>query len=603
MSARFLVTLAICAFAVTGTYGAVMREYEGNSKARVPVLVNTVGPFNNPAETYPYYDLPYCSPKVEQDRPDSNLGETLAGDRRRQSLYDIRFLVPVAFDAICDFTLTLDDIRKFSDAIENHWIFEMFVDDLPVKGFVGEMETTQTKFDKHTHTETHYYLFTHLDFSIAYNGNNIIAVNLTTDPQTRLELPQKVGSKSKPVRVEFSYSVQWVPTEVAWVDRMSLHSKSAIGDQSEDVHWLSIINSFVLVILLTVFLGIILVRVLNKDFAKYMEVDPEELGQDGQEEGGWKLVHTDVFRPPKHIMLFASAIGVGAQMLVLLILILGLALLGTFYPGNRGSVYSAAVFGYAITAGIAGYISTYIYLQLGGEKWASNTVLTACLFAVPFFAIFVTVNSVAVYYGSSSALPFQTIATVFCLWALVTFPLTILGGVRARNKNPTFEAPCKTRLAVREIPPLPWYRSIPVQMFIAGFLPFSAIYIELHYIFASVWGHRVYTLFGILSLAFVMLIIVTAFITVALTYFQLASEDYRWWWRSFLSGSSTGVFMYAYAWFYYSYRSEMSGSLQGVFFFGYMLAVSYAFALMLGAVGYWMALKFVRHIYLTIKVD
>lgn len=42
----------------------------------------------------------------------------------------------------------------------------------------------------------------------------------------------------------------------------------------------------------------------------------------------------------------------------------------------------------------------------------------------------------------------------------------------------------------------------------AGFLPFSAIYIELHYIFASLWGHKIYTLFGILYLAFVMLIIV-----------------------------------------------------------------------------------------------
>ena len=41
----------------------------------------------------------------------------------------------------------------------------------------------------------------------------------------------------------------------------------------------------------------------------------------------------------------------------------------------------------------------------------------------------------------------------------------------------------------------------------AGFLPFSAIYIELHYIFASLWGHKIYTLFGILFIAFIMLII------------------------------------------------------------------------------------------------
>ncbi len=67
-----------------------------------------------------------------------------------------------------------------------------------------------------------------------------------------------------------------------------------------------------------------------------------------------------------------------------------------------------------------------------------------------------------------------------------------------------------------------------------------------------------------------MLLLVTAFTTVALTYFQLASEDYRWWWRSFLSGASAGFFMYGYALFYYTKRSEMSGALQAVFFFGYM---------------------------------
>jgi len=48
------------------------------------------------------------------------------------------------------------------------------------------------------------------------------------------------------------------------------------------------------------------------------------------------------------------------------------------------------------------------------------------------------------------------------------------------------------------------------------------------YIFASVWGHKVYTIYSILFIVFIILIIVTAFITIALTYFQLAVEDHRW---------------------------------------------------------------------------
>ena len=54
-----------------------------------------------------------------------------------------------------------------------------------------------------------------------------------------------------------------------------------------------------------------------------------------------------------------------------------------------------------------------------------------------------------------------------------------------------FNAPVRTTKYPREIPPLPWYRKAPAQMLMAGFLPFSAIYIELYYIFASVWGHKV----------------------------------------------------------------------------------------------------------------
>jgi len=195
-------------------------------------------------------------------------------------------------------------------------------------------------------------------------------------------------------------------------------------------------------------------------------------------------------------MLFTCALGNGAQILVLVLSLLSLSIVGVFYPGNRGALYSAFVFFYAVTAGVAGYVSTGLYLQLGGQKWATNAVLTSCLFAMPFFATFTMCNSVAWSYGSSSALPAQTIALIILLWALVSFPLTIFGSMRARaaaGPKPQLDAPCKTHRVEREIPPPVWYRALPMHMLIAGFLPFSAIYIELHYIFASVWGLRVYT--------------------------------------------------------------------------------------------------------------
>ena len=92
---------------------------------------------------------------------------------------------------------------------------------------------------------------------------------------------------------------------------------------------------------------------------------------------------------------------------------------------------------------------------------------------------------------STQALPFGTIVIILLLWGLVTIPLTVVGGILGKNARTEFSAPCRTNKYPREIPELPWYRSVVPQMLMAGFLPFSAIYIELYYIFASVWGHKV----------------------------------------------------------------------------------------------------------------
>ena len=193
---------------------------------------------------------------------------------------------------------------------------------------------------------------------------------------------------------------------------------------------------------------------------------------------------------------------------------------------------------------------------------------------------------------STAALPFGTIVIIILIWCAITIPLTVFGGIAGKNNKAEFLAPCRTNKYPREIPELPWYRTAVPQMIMAGFLPFSAIYVELYYIFASVWGHKVrehtgkqlyvvscmlstatkpsspphggirspfsafqvYIIWSILFIVYIILIVVTSFITISLTYFQLAVEDHQWWWRSFLCGGSTGVFVYGYCFYYYVAR-------------------------------------------------
>ena len=57
--------------------------------------------------------------------------------------------------------------------------------------------------------------------------------------------------------------------------------------------------------------AMILLRTLHKDIARYNQIDS---GEDAQEEFGWKLVHGDVFRPPRKGMLLSVLLGSGTQL-------------------------------------------------------------------------------------------------------------------------------------------------------------------------------------------------------------------------------------------------------------------------------------------------
>ncbi|KAK3255051.1 Transmembrane 9 super member 2 [Cymbomonas tetramitiformis] len=566
-------------------------DHKYKSHEQVPLYANKVGPFHNPSETYQYYDLPFCPPAGGVEHKSEDLGEVLEGDRMVNTPYDLSFLVDKESEELCSLDLSAKQLKKFRKAVKEDYYFQHIYDDLPIWGFIGKVE----KILRPGQPEWRYYIFTHVHFDISYNKDRVIEINVSTDPMRTVDI-----TEGDEVKVVFSYSVKWKETTTTYDHRMAKYSRYSFLPQHLEIHWFSIINSCVTVLLLTGFLATILMRVLKNDFIKYTRDDE---AAEEQEETGWKYIHGDVFRFPVLTNLFCALIGTGTQLFFMVMCVFMLALVGVFYPYNRGLLLTACIVLYALTAGIAGYTAASNYRQMGGTQWVANVLLTCCLFCGPFFVTFCFLNTVAIVYRSTAALPFGTICIIIIIWALVTIPLTIMGGIAGKNAKTEFNAPCRTTKLAREVPPLPWYRHTIPQMCMAGFLPFSAIYIELYYIFASIWGHKVYTIYSILFIVFIILLIVTAFITIALTYFQLAVEDHRWWWRSMMCGGSTGLFIYGYCFYYYFARSDMTGFMQTSFFFGYMGMICYGFFIMLGTIGYRAALLFVMHIYKAIKCE
>merc|ERR1712153_176728 len=105
---------------------------------------------------------------------------------------------------------------------------------------------------------------------------------------------------------------------------------------------------------------------------------------------------------------------------------------------------------------------------------------------------------------------------------------------------------------------------------VGGLLPFGSVFTELFFIMSSLWQHQFYYLFGFLALVLVILVVTCAEISIALTYFQLTSEDYHWWWRSFFASASSAVYVFLYSVLYFSSRLQINKPVSTMLYFGYM---------------------------------
>lgn len=117
--------------------------------------------------------------RLGAQRHRQRLGESIVGDRRETSPYEISFGDSVDWRLLCKKLLRPQDIAKLKDAIHNNYFFEMFVEDLPMWGYIGDISNEDMIIGETEGSST--YLFTHLHFILGYNKNQIVAAKVTTD--------------------------------------------------------------------------------------------------------------------------------------------------------------------------------------------------------------------------------------------------------------------------------------------------------------------------------------------------------------------------------------------------------------------------------------
>jgi transmembrane 9 superfamily member 2/4 len=611
-----------------------------------------------------YYRLPFCLPEEGVKMENENFGEFLAGDRIENSPYKLKMKIDMYCEQLCVANLGHTEqptvapnksVRAIRKSYHNNWI----VDNLPAASKAENDSQTKTQYFQGfpvgfiNEADHKSYINNHVNIEILYHpveneANKYRVVQFTVEPFSihhefvetvdhassilhDKQLPLKAtinnpipscdvaksvtehtnydmvtDSRQRPQeasgKVLFTYDVLWKSSDIHWASRWDVYLTMNHG-VSAKVHWLSIANSLVIVCVLSAMIVAILIRNLHRDINRYNKVAmDEEARAEELEEYGWKLVHADVFRPPSFSpMLLAVSCGTGAQLLIMTLFTIFFSSLGFMNPARRGHLLIGVLSMFVLFGSLNGYVTSRLYKTFKGKAWQRATAVAA--FGLPgvAFGLFLIMNIVALAKKSTDAVPFTTILILIVMWFGISTPLVFFGAY-VGFKQDAIEFPVSTSSIPRQIPDQPWFMGIPFTLAIGGILPFGSCFVELYFIMSSVWMELYYYVFGFLLLVFFILVITCAEITTLFTYFQLCSEDYHWWWRSFCNGGSTAIYVFLYSFVYFK-QLEANSLASYVLYFGYMGLVSICLFTMMGFVGLSTSLWFNKTIFASIKID
>ncbi|EAY03079.1 endomembrane protein 70, putative [Trichomonas vaginalis G3] len=555
------------------------KQYKTDEEIRV--YGNKITPYNNPFESYQFYSIPFCQPNTSSKPIPTTFGDAFLGNKYVKTAVTIRFRND-QFDARqCKMNITDENFAKFEHAIRNHYIFQIFVDKLPVWGQIGT-----TSKDNSTH------LFTKWQFNIGYNGNRVTEADVTPSVPVNITRDR--------TNISFTYSVSWFETSVGKRDRYNKYVQNSVGNS---VHYASLFNIIIIVILIVGISVCILLRALGKDISIYeSNAVMNQYEMDFRIERGWKMIHADVFRKPPLESLIAAFVGFGSHMLITGILFT----LFNFLFGRllgKSMKLNLLFISFAISGFFSGYFSAGLYKRWGGNHWIFHLLMSTFIFPT-VFAVNETILSVfAAIYGSTQIYRVKSLIIIICNILFLVLPLTLAGGIVGRHWFIVGKTPTQVSLIRRKIPDQPFYLSLLFLMVVIGFIGSISIFVELPYILTAFLQYNFTYAWGFMFIVVILLFIVISCCSIISTYLRLANENYEWQWPSFLAPFATGVYCFFYCIYYMKKKTMMSGVIQILFFISYSVDFSLAVGFVCGFVGFASSAIFVRMMYTNLKID
>jgi len=579
---------------------------------------------DNTELSFTYSELPFVCPASGRRHPGSlfhsgtpmtlSLGEILRGDRITLSDYELVMGTDDEAHYLCSVEVDQRGVERAREIIRDRYVAEWIVDNLPgattfvktdksSKYYAAGFKLGYEDVDPQTNV-ARYFINNHVTLVIRYHrapgkagdrGKKVIVgfevypksieagnrndtgipldiqhpnsgLELTLQPNTTTSAADSepsVDTHNATLTIPYTYSVYFQEEpHLEWQNRWSMYFVNQ--DENDKIHWLAIVNSIVILGLLTAVVAVIFARTIRGDLQnpKITLLEEGKLKKRGKagtrspkksiEKGGlleqlgdvdadadissdeeileditgWKLVHGDVFRAPVNGSLLAPLVGSGMQLVFMCIGLLLLSCFGILNPSLRGGYINYGVALFVIAGLFSGYFSGRVYKTFGGQRWQKNVLVTSTLIPGLLFCTIFILNLFVWAQASSTAIPFGTLIVLLILWLLVQLPLVYVGSWLGYVYSGAYEHPIKTNAIPRQIPSQSWYRSGLRTFMLAGLIPFAVVFIELLFVFKSLWQDKsgFYYVFGFLAVVSIILVITVIEVTVVATYVQLCSE-------------------------------------------------------------------------------
>lgn len=614
---------------------------------------------------YGYYDLPFTCPPSDHKKPlHLSLSEIIKGDRKWESDYKLTFGHDSACEGLCARKTRPEGMRRARELVREGYVVQWLIDEeLPAAttfvstiddkkyyasgfplGFV-DPETEKTYLNNHVMLVIRYHAvdqdtYTIVGFEVyprSVLGEKCPGASKNYE-QYEIIIPEDENELSY---IPFTYSVYWREEfNVDWSHRWNFFMNSGEISERSSVkfHWMTLGNSVGIALLITLIVVVNLIRTLKigadktTDDFQFTFDDNDNIDSVYAVARIW-LTQTDPLSPSLDALTILTSIGVHFLFTILGSLTISCSL--DRLHNVRNSVVTMAVLCFVIAAFVASFVGTWLkleYQSFRNETSGKYRIFSIiCGSALPGLVTVSTqiLNYIIKLKESTQAIPFRTVKIFIAVYFANCIPLSLLGGEVANRmyrrcgskfpilsslgiKNTGLKA-IKTRNCKRSEISMKWIREeVPyssLTILICGLFPFAIIYVEMLYIYKSVWLEKTtfYYFYWFLLGNIVLLCIVVCEISLLGCFItmKMHKKDRRipardgWRWRCFLMGSSCAWYMELYTLYYIFHTLNITGFSSTFTSVSYSLIFNIMCGMTMGSLGYLTCCWFVNRVYVS----